>query len=154
MYLPNTNVLSDLNPDRPGPNQHLVDWLRRHGDLCYLSTVTLTEIAYGVAWPRSRGATARTARLGTWLEEIIRYHEARILPVDTDIALQAGVLLANARAAGVEPDTTDGWIGATAKVHGLEVLTFNMADFRPVVTRSPTHRRTERNRYAQTATYV
>ena len=29
-------------------------------------------------------------------------------------------------------DTTDAWIGATAKVHGLEVLTFNMADFRPM----------------------
>lgn len=132
MYLLDTNVLSDLNPDKPGPNQHLVDWLRRHGDLCYLSTVTLTEIAYGVAWLRSRGATARAARLGAWLEEIIRVHEARILPVNTDIALQAGVLLATARAAGVEPDTTDAWIAATAKIHDLEVLTFNLADFRPM----------------------
>ena len=24
------------------------------------------------------------------------------------------------------------WIAATAKLHGLEVLTFNMADFRPM----------------------
>lgn len=63
---------------------------------------------------------------------MVQFHAARILPIDTDIALQAGILLATARAAGVEPDTTDAWIGATAKVHALEVLTFNMADFRPM----------------------
>ena len=53
-------------------------------------------------------------------------------PIDTDIALQAGLLLATARAAGVEQDTTDASIAATAQVHGLEVLTFNMADFQPM----------------------
>jgi predicted nucleic acid-binding protein len=31
-----------------------------------------------------------------------------------------------------EPDITDAWIAATAKIHALEVLTFNMADFRPM----------------------
>ena len=62
----------------------------------------------------------------------MQHHGARILAVDTVIALQAGVLLAAARAAGVEPDTTDGWIAATAKVHGMEVLTFNTADFQPM----------------------
>jgi toxin FitB len=131
-YLLDTNVLSDLNPDKPGPNQPLTAWLRRNGESCYLSTVTLTEIAYGVAWLRRRGATARATRLGAWLEEVIRFHGSRILPIETDIALQAGILLATARAAGVEPDTTDAWIGATAVVHGLEVLTLNMADFRPM----------------------
>ena len=108
------------------------EWLRRNGDFCYLSAVTLTEVAYGVAWLRHKGATARAARLGGWLEQVMQHHETRILPVDTDIALQAGLLLATARAAGVEPDTTDAWIGATAVVHRLEVLTFNMADFRPM----------------------
>jgi predicted nucleic acid-binding protein len=132
VYLLDTNVLSDLNPEKPGTSLRLLDWLRSHGDLCYLSAVTLTEVAYGVAWLRSRGATARAARLGGWLEEIVRFHEPRILPVDTDIALQAGMLLATARAAGVEPDTTDAWIAATAKVHDFEILTFNVKDFRPM----------------------
>ena len=132
MYLLDTNVLSDLNPDKPGPNQRVADWLRRNGDKCYLSAVTLTEVAYGIAWLRHKKATARAGRLAQWLDQIMRHHAARILPVDTDIALQAGLLLATARVAGVEPDTTDAWIGATAHVHGLEVLTFNMADFRPM----------------------
>jgi predicted nucleic acid-binding protein len=130
VYLLDTNVLSDLNPDKPGPNRDLVNWLRRNGDRCYLSAVTLTEIAYGVAWLRGRGVTARAARPGAWLEQIIQFHEARILPVDIEIALQAGVLMATARSAGIEPDITDAWIAATAKIHALEVLTFNMADFR------------------------
>ena len=131
MHLLDTNVLSDLDPEKSGPNQQLFDWLRRHGELCYRSTVTLTETAYDVAWLRTRGATARAARLGAWLEEIIRYHAPRILPVDTDIALLAGVLLVTAQAAGVEPATTDAWIAATAKVQDFEVLTFNIKDFRP-----------------------
>ena len=132
MYLLDTNVLSDLNPDRRGSNKNLVDWLRRNGDRCFLSAVTLTEIAYGVAWLRARRATARAARLGAWLEQIIQFHAARILPVDNAVALQAGVLMATARASGVEPDISDALIAATAIVHGLEVLTFNMADFRPM----------------------
>ncbi len=130
MYLLDTNVLSGLNPDRPGPNQNLVEWLRRNGDHCHLSAITLTELACGVAWFRARRATARAARLGQWLDQIIQFHAARILPVDNEIALQAGILMAAARASGVEPDISDALIAATANVHGLEVLTFNMADFR------------------------
>ena len=134
-----TTVLSDLNPDKPGPDQRVADWPRGNGGTCPLSTVTMTEAAHGVAWPRHKGTTARAARLGRWLDQVIRHHGARIPPVDTGIALQAGLPLATARAAGVEPDTTDAWIGATAKVHGLEVLTFNRADFRPmgIVWRNP-----------------
>ncbi|WP_428534987.1 type II toxin-antitoxin system VapC family toxin [Rhodopila sp.] len=132
MYLLDTNVVSDLNPDKAGPNRGLVEWFRRKGDECYLSTVTLTEVAYGVAWLRHKRATARAARLVGWLDQIIRHHAGRILPVDSAVALEAGLLLATARAGGIEPDIADAWIGATGKVHGLEVLTFNLADFRPM----------------------
>jgi predicted nucleic acid-binding protein len=132
VYLLDTNVLSDLNPDKSAPNRALVDWISRNGDHYYLSAVTLTEFAYGVAHLRHRGATARAARLGNWLEQIVLFHAGRILPIDTDIALLAGALQATARYAGVEPDIADAWIAATAQVHGLEVLTFNIADFRPM----------------------
>lgn len=132
MYLLDTNVLSDLNPDKPNADRRLRDWFIRNGDKCYLSTVTLTEIAYGVAWLRHRGATAKAARLGSWLEQIFQFHERRVLPISVDIALLAGVLRATARAAGAEPDIADAWIAATAEVHGLEVLTFNLSDFGPM----------------------
>jgi predicted nucleic acid-binding protein len=139
VYLLDTNVLSDLSPGRSVGATSLVDWLRRNGDLCYLSVVTLTEVAYGVAWLRHRGATVKAARLGNWLEEVFHAHEGRIISVDNDIALQAGSLMAAMRAAGAEPDLADALIAATAKVHGMEVLTFNEADFRPmqVACRNP-----------------
>jgi toxin FitB len=139
VYLLDTNVLSDLSPERFVASPGLVEWLRRNGDDCYLSVVTLTEVAYGVAWLRHRGATAKATRLGVWLEEVFQAHEGRIIPGDKDVASQAGVLMANARAAGTEPDLADALIAATATVHGLEVLTFNDADFRPmrVACRNP-----------------
>jgi predicted nucleic acid-binding protein len=139
VYLLDTNVLSDLSPGRSVGGTSLIDWLRRNGDLCYLSVVRLTEIAYGVAWLRHRGATAKATRLGNWLEEVFQAHEGRIIPVGHDIALQAGVLMAVMRAAGAEPDLADALIAATGKVHGMEVLTFNEADFRPmqVACRNP-----------------
>jgi toxin FitB len=37
-----------------------------------------------------------------------------------------------ARAAGVEPDIEDAWIGASAQQRRMTVLTFNDADFRPM----------------------
>ena len=90
----------------------------------------MTEIAYGIAWSRHRGATAKAARLQAWHEEVIALHSERILPIDGDIALRAGALLAIARSAGSAPNTEDAWIAATAELHGLQVLTFNDVDFR------------------------
>jgi len=70
---------------------------------------------------------------------MVRFHAGRIIPIDIDIAVRAGALLSIARAAGFDPDTEDALIAATAKVHGMEVLTFNEADFRPmrVASRDP-----------------
>ena len=54
------------------------------------------------------------------------------MPVDGAIATRAGVLLANARGSGFQPKTEDSWIAATAEIHGMEVVTYNAADFRPL----------------------
>ena len=80
---------------RPNPvaaEQTVREWLRRNGDRCFLSVVSLTEIAYGIAWLRHRGATAKASRVQTWYEEIVAYHTDRILPIDVGIAVRAGVL--------------------------------------------------------------
>ena len=132
MYVLDTCVISDLSPERSQARQELAAWLRRNGSDCYISAVTMTELAYGIAWLRHRGAIARAARLAAWQEEMVRFHEGRIIPVDTDIAVRAGALMAIARAAGFDPDSEDAWIAATAELHGMEVLTFNEADFRPM----------------------
>ena len=66
------------------------------------------------------------------MDEVVSFHGEHILAVDADAALRAGVLLAMARAAGVELDLEDAWIAASAELHGMTVLTFNDADFRPM----------------------
>src|SRR5271165_6507968 len=135
MYVLDTNVISELSPEKPAPDAALVAWLRRNGDHCYLSAVTLTEIAYGVARLRQRGATAKARRLSAWLDEVINFHGEHIIAVDIDIALRAGVLLAAARATGVEPDIEDAWIAASAELGSMTVLTFNDADYHPMGVR-------------------
>ena len=139
MYLLDTCVISHLSPEQSRPNPTITEWLRRNGEHCYLSVVTITEIAYGIAWSRHRRATAKAARLQAWFEQMMDLHSGHILQVDGDIASRAGVLLAIARAAGSAPNTEDAWIAATAELHGLLVLTFNDADFRPfgVAFRNP-----------------
>jgi predicted nucleic acid-binding protein len=130
VFLLDTCVISHLSPAETRPDRTIADWLRRNGEHCYLSVVTITEIAYGIAWARHRGATAKAARLQVWHEQVITLHGERILPIDGEIALRAGALLAIARAAGSAPNTEDAWIAATAELRGLCVLTFNAADFR------------------------
>ena len=139
MYLLDTCVLSDLGPSQTSPDPAIRAWLRQHGERCSLSVVSMTEIAYGIAWLRHRGAAARASRLQSWYHEIANFHAERIFPIDLDIAARGGVLMARARAAGYEPSAEDAWIAATAEVHGLEVLTFNMSDFGPmaVTCRNP-----------------
>jgi toxin FitB len=132
VYLLDTCVISDLSPQQSRPDRGSAEWLRRNEVRCYLSVVTLTEIAYGIAWLRHRRATAKAARLAAWCDELVLRHADRIIPIDTEIALRAGVLLSRARAAGIEPDAEDAWIAATADVRQMVVLTFNEADFQPL----------------------
>jgi predicted nucleic acid-binding protein len=132
VYVLDTNIVSELSPEKSAPNAAVVAWLRRNGEHCYLSAVTLTEIAYGVARLRQRGAVAKARRLEAWLDEVVGFHGEQIIVVDADIALRAGVLLAVARAAGIEPDIEDAWIAASAQQRRMTVLTFNEAHFKPM----------------------
>jgi predicted nucleic acid-binding protein len=69
MYVLDTNIISELSPEKAAPHAGIVEWLRRNGEHCCLSAVALTEIAYGVARLRQRGAVAKAARLGRgWMK--------------------------------------------------------------------------------------
>jgi predicted nucleic acid-binding protein len=53
------------------------------------------------------------------------------LLVDAAVAIRAGELITVARARGVEIDTEDAIIAATADLHSLTVLTDNVRHFAP-----------------------
>ena len=121
-----TNVVSELI--RPRPNAGLVDWLAEYDeDHVFLSVVTLAELRYGIArLPVGR----RRRSLEEWLRgELLQRFDGRILPVDDDVALVWGDVTAECAAAGRPIEAMDALIAATARVHGLEIVTRNAKDF-------------------------
>lgn len=92
----------------------------------FLSVITLGEIASGV----TRLAAGRRRReLTAWLDGLQSHFADRILLIDAGTARLWGELDALARRAGTRAAASDGLIAATARVHGLHVMTRNVADF-------------------------
>jgi toxin FitB len=131
-YLVDTNVLSSAAPGRSGHAPRLVAWMTGHTNLLYLSVVTITEIAQGIAKARRQGASRQAAGLSDWLEAAITLYTNRILPIGIDVARTAGVLADLARGLGHAPGFADVSIAATARVHELTVLTRNLRHFEPL----------------------
>jgi toxin FitB len=126
-YLLDTNAISELVKPRPDPG--VVRWLDEvDEDRTFLSVITLGELRKGVD---RLAAGRRRHRLERWLTDELpgRFGE-RLLPVDAAVAIEWGRLLAAAENAGMAVGGTDALIAATAKVHGLQVVTRNVAHFR------------------------
>ncbi len=120
-YLLDTNAISEVRRDRdPGVRA----WTR-HTDhtTLHLSVLTLGEIRTGVERLRRRDPDQANV-FATWLAELAGQFAERILPIDLRVAQDWGQLNAS------QPrPTVDGLIAATARVHGLTVVTRNTADF-------------------------
>ena len=84
--------------------------------------------------PCPRGALLPDSRKRGILETWFRSHllpafEGRILPFDTEVALQYGELQALAEKSGRRFPIFDAILGATARCHNLSVVTRNEKDF-------------------------
>lgn len=126
MYLLDTNVVSELRrPDRA--NSSVRAWADAVPvGAVFLSTISVLEIELGVLLAERRDS-AQGRVLRTWLEhQVLPQFEGRILPLDVEVARQCARLH--------EPDprsSRDAMIAATALVHGMTVVTRNVADFAP-----------------------
>ena len=98
------------------------------GDDAYVSVITIGEIlkgALGMApGKRQDGILAALYQLQDELGP-------RILPVDLQVARLWGELTAHAQRQGRQIAAPDGLIAATARIHGLPVMTRNVQDFIP-----------------------
>ena len=129
MYLLDTNVVSRLDPRRHASARDLVAWIRRNGAHLWLSVITLTEIEAGILKLRRDGQGARADEYEALRRAIETDFGDRVLAVDTTVALTIARLAEAARPAVVE--WKDLIIAATARVHGLTVLTNNLRHFEP-----------------------
>lgn len=128
MYLLDTNVVSELRKVRlEKADPHVARWADSvdAGDL-YLSVISLQELETGVLLAERRD-TAQGAILRTWLDRhVLPAFGDRILSVDAAVAkCSAQLHVPNPR------PVRDGLIAATALVHGMAVVTRNVADFAP-----------------------
>jgi len=130
MYLLDTNVISSIAPSRRANPDGLAKWLHAASDGLFLSVVSASEIFAGIRKKESEGAFQWAIEMREWWRRINAAFGPRILPFDMECAIIAGNLVYDFRA--FDPGYEDIAIAATAKVHGLTVLTGNVRHFEPL----------------------
>lgn len=128
MYLLDTNVVSEIRKIRAGKaDPNVAVWAdgMDAADL-FISAITLQELEIGVLLSGRRDPV-QGAIFRAWLDgHVLPAFSGRILAVDAAVALRGARLHV--------PDPRpirDGLIAATALVHGMTVVTRNVADFEP-----------------------
>jgi len=120
-----TCVLSELRlPKVNSGVREAIDAL--DSDDLFVSVLSIGEIAKGIALLQD-GRKKRA--LQTWLLTMERSYSGRLLPVDIETSRIWGEITAAAQRIGRQIPAGDGLIAATARRHGLHVMTRNTADF-------------------------
>ncbi len=126
MYLLDTNVVSELRKAKAGKaDKNVIAWAAKvSADSLFLSVITILELETGVQLVARRDPAQGTL-LRAWLEgHVLLAFSGRILPVDVPVAQRCAKLHVPDRRSD-----RDALIAATALVHGMTVVTRNIADF-------------------------
>ena len=122
-----TCVLSELRRPKPEPRVRKTIQEIAAEDL-FVSVLSLGEIAKGIARLRDKD---RKRDLESWLRVIERHYAERVIGIDLETAHAWAELTAAAQNTGRVVPVIDGLIAATARRHGLHVMTRNVEDFAP-----------------------
>jgi predicted nucleic acid-binding protein len=121
MYLLDTNVVSELR--KPKPHGGVLAWLQSVEDRhLHLSAVTLGEIQAGIEMTREQDP-AKAAEIEAWADAVAATWN--VLPMDGASFREWARIMHRSSNTLIE----DAMIAATARVHGLQIITRNIRDF-------------------------
>ena len=126
MYLLDTNVISELRKASSGKaDAGVISWAANAlANSLFISVISVLELEIGVLSIERRDAS-QGAILRSWMDNhVLPAFMERVLPIDTAVARRCAILHV--------PDPKsdrDALIAATALVHGMTIVTRNVADF-------------------------
>jgi predicted nucleic acid-binding protein len=128
MYVLDTNVVSELRKAKAGKaDKNVTAWAASiPSSTLFISVITVLELETGTLLVERRD-TRQGAMLRAWLDgHVLPAFSGRVLAVDIAVAQRCAKLhVPHPRA------HRDALIAATAMVHGMAVVTRNVADFEP-----------------------
>ena len=128
MYLLDTNVVSELRKVGAGrADPKVAQWAQSvETASLFVSVITIQELEIGIQLAMRRDST-QGELLRQWMNQhVLPAFEGRVLSVDLAVVQRSAALhVPNPR------PVRDGLMAATALVHGLTVVTRNLADFQP-----------------------
>ncbi len=126
MYVIDTNVVSELRKIQSGKaDTNVAVWASQvNASELFVSAITLMELEMGILAIERKDAR-QGAMLRAWMDNhVLPEFSDRTLPVDTPVALRCARLHIPDR-----QSERDALIAATALVHGMTIVTRNVADF-------------------------
>lgn len=123
-WLLDADVLSQPAKTQGDPN--VIAWLHRERDRCYTSAVVIAQLAY---WVRTRKGRQREV-LQAWLTRLVGALQGRIHGFNVSVAHVWAEQQRQLDEAGQRMPIEDSYIAATARRHGLTIVTGNDRHFR------------------------
>lgn len=123
-WLIDTDVICQPAKRRGDPR--VVAWLEREKDQCCTSAVVIAQLAF---WVRTKEGRQRQA-LQAWLTRLVEAMHGRIHGFNVSVAHVWAEQEHLLQRAGQRMPVEDSYIAATARRHGLTIVTGNDHDFR------------------------
>lgn len=123
-WLLDADVLSQ--PAKSHGDPKVITWLRVEQDRCYTSAIVIAQLAY---WVRTKKGRQREA-LQEWLTRLIDALHGRVHGFNVSVAHVWAEQQRQLDQAGQRMPIEDSYIAATARRHGLTIVTGNDRHFR------------------------